>query len=153
MKGISPLIATVLLIVIVVSIGAVVMTWTSTFTATTTKTVQNKSDTAINCASASISIDEVFVINGTSGVVRAAVKNSGFVDAIVITSAQVYNSTGGNFTASDLPVGNFNVGQIVTLQFRNVSMANCSSFSRLTVASSCGGVTDSFTGSPKCTGI
>lgn len=150
MKGISPLIATVLLVVIVVAIGTVLMTWTSTFTTGTTRNVQNKSDTAVNCASANIAVDEVYLVNGSSGTIRAIVKNIGLVNSLVILSAQAYNTTGGNFTASGLPIGSFNAGSIVTLQFNSVGMQKCGDFSRLVVSSNCGGVTDTFTGTPKC---
>ena len=150
MKGISPLIATVLLVVIVVSIATILMTWTSTFTSSTTKNVQNKSDTAFNCASANIIIEDVYLVNGSSAVVRTIVKNIGVIDDLSINSAQAYNTTGGNFTASGVPIGNFDAGNIVTLQFSGVGMTKCSDFSKVIVTTSCSGVADTFAGTPKC---
>src|SRR3989344_5473706 len=120
MKGISPLIATVLLVVIVVAIGTMVMTWSSTFTTSTTRNVQNRSDTAFNCASANIIIEDVYLVNGSLATVRAIVKNIGVVD-VLISAAQAYNTTGGN---------------LVTLQFSNVSMTKCSDFSKVVVSTS-----------------
>ncbi|HLD85420.1 MAG TPA: archaellin/type IV pilin N-terminal domain-containing protein, partial [archaeon] len=149
MKGISPLIATVLLVVIVVAIGTMVMTWSSTFTTSTTRNVQNRSDTAFNCASANIIIEDVYLVNGSLATVRAIVKNIGVVD-VLISAAQAYNTTGGNFTANGMPFSGFNAGNIVTLQFSNVSMTKCSDFSKVVVSTSCSGVADTFIGTPKC---
>ena len=49
-KGVSPLIATVLLIAFAVALGAVVMNWGSTFTKQTADNVQKKSDVDFKCS-------------------------------------------------------------------------------------------------------
>lgn len=48
-KGISPLIATVLLIVLVITIGAVIMTWVRSYTQGTIKTADDVSTTELSC--------------------------------------------------------------------------------------------------------
>ncbi len=141
MKGVSPLVATVLLIVIVVSMVAIISGWLNAFITGTRETVTNRTDAGVGCTGASIYVESVYasVANGTSGNVRAVVKNDGVVDELAIVSAQYINSTGHNFSATtSLPVSNFNRGSIKTLAFENVSIQNCSAFSQVVVATNCG---------------
>ena len=67
MKGISPLIAAVLLIAFTVAIATLVMGWFSTFTRTTTTSVTNSTSLAINCADARVTIRDVYIQAGVSG--------------------------------------------------------------------------------------
>ncbi len=141
MKGVSPLVATVLLIVIVVSLVAIISGWLNAFFQGTRETVQNRTDSSVSCAGSSIFVESVYalVANGTTGNVRAVVKNDGVVDELSIVSAQYINSTGHNFSATTaLPMANFNRGSIKTLVFENVSIQNCSAFSQVVVATNCG---------------
>jgi flagellin-like protein len=149
MKGISPLVASVLLIVMVVTIAALITTWLTTFTKTSQQSVTNKTDTTLDCSGASISIQDVYVTNGSLGTVRALVKNDGLTDGLSIISGQLLNSSGGNFTATNLPFTGFNVGGLATIVFANASIATCSSFSQVIVTSSCGGIFDVFSSPPR----
>ena len=140
MKGVSPLIASVLLIVIVVSLVALISGWLNTFFQGTRETVTNRTDTSVGCTGASINVESVYasIANGTSGNIRAVVKNDGLVDELAITSAQYINTTGHNFsTTTRLPITNFPRGNIVTLLFENVSIQNCTAFSQVVVATQC----------------
>ena len=140
MKGVSPLIATVLLIVIVVSLVAIISGWLNAFIAGTRETVTNRTDTGVGCTGASVDIESVYasVANGTGGSIRAIVKNDGLVDELAIVSAQYINTTGHNFsTTTRLPVTNFPRGAITTLSFENVSIQNCTVFSQVIVATQC----------------
>jgi flagellin-like protein len=150
MKGVSPLIATTLLIVMVVAIATIVIGWLYTFTRGAQETVSNRTEEAISCSGASIEIQDVYLINGTTtGTARAIVKNTGYVDDMIITSAQIYNNTGHNFTASDIPISDFDKGEIVTILFANISIPTCTNFSQVVVGTNCGGITDTFTRTPK----
>lgn len=140
MKGVSPLVATVLLIVIVVSLVALISGWLTTFFVGTRETVQNRTDTSVRCTGSSIFVESVYasVANGTSGNVRAVVKNDGLVDELTIISAQYINVTGHNFsTTTRLPITDFARGSIITLQFENVSIQNCTAFSQVVVSTNC----------------
>lgn len=151
MKGLSPLVATVLLIVIVVSIATLVTGWVTTFTRQSQETATNRTTSAIDCSGASISIRSVFVTNGTAGSAAVLVENTGFVNDLTITAAQVLNRTGGNFSSSATPVSNFDRGDIATLRFSNVSIPLCpNDFSEVVVATNCGGISDRFKDAPKC---
>ena len=139
MKGVSPLIAAVLLIVIVVSITALVSGWLTTFFSGTRETVNNRTDAQVGCTGASIYVETVYagIANGTSGSVRAVVKNDGVIDDS-ITAAQYLNTTGHNFsTTTALPITSFNRGSIKTLLFENVSIQNCTAFSQVVVSTNC----------------
>jgi hypothetical protein len=125
----------------------------STLTRTTTSTVSNSTDSVIGCSSASISIDEVYVVKGTTnGTVRAVVKNTGYRDSMEVRNAVLLTSDGVDYSVSSpsLPYSGLNKGDIVTLRFDNVSISQCSSFSKVIVTTNCGGIEDTFSGAPKC---
>lgn len=140
MKGVSPLVATVMLIVIVVSLVAMISGWLTSFFTDTRETVTNRTDTQVRCTGASLLVEAVYVsaANGTSGNVRAIVKNDGVVDSLSIVSAQYINTTGHNFSSTTaLPLSGFSRGSIKTLLFENVSIQNCTAFSQVVVSTQC----------------
>lgn len=156
-KGVSPLLAAVLLIAVTIAIATLVMGWLTTVTRTTQVTVSNKTAEAVDCSSASIVIEEVFVSAGINRTARVIVRNSGLSDNLQIISAQIYNRTGSNFSAGSLPLTGFNRGNVTTLSFSptgppggTVVDACPGDFSRALVSTNCGGVSTEFTGTPKC---
>jgi len=149
-KGISPLIAAVLLIAFTVAIATLVMGWFSQLTRTTTTTVSNKTTEAVACSNAQVSIEDVYMrLNATEGDARILVKNSGF-STLGITSLQVYNTTGANFSTGFGAASSLAPGSIVTYNLTNVSIPTCATFSKVIVTTNCGGVTDVFESAPKC---
>ena len=71
MKGISPLIAAVLLIAFTVAVGGIIATWLTSFSKTTTAGVESSTKGATGCAEAyidvvSVSASSVLVKNPTS---------------------------------------------------------------------------------------
>ncbi|HLC76960.1 MAG TPA: archaellin/type IV pilin N-terminal domain-containing protein [archaeon] len=152
MKGISPLIASVLLIAFTVSIATLVSGWFSTLTRSTTTTVSNKTSESISCSNAQISIEDVYISAGSvaTGSARVIVKNNGYT-TIGVNGLQIYNTTGQNFSSGFSPVSTFDAGAIQTFSIVNVSVISCpSTFSKVIVTSNCGGITDTFDGAPKC---
>ncbi len=149
-KGISPLIAAVLLIAFTVAIATLVMGWFSTFTRTTTTTVSNKTSQAISCSNAQISIDDVYIrLNATESDVNIHIKNTGFAN-IGITGLQVYNTTGHNFSTGFGTAPGIVPGSIVVFNITRASIPTCATFSKVIVTSNCGGITDIFESTPKC---
>jgi flagellin-like protein len=149
MKGVSPLVASVLLLAIVVSISVIIGGWTSTLTKDTTSTVSNRTSEAVQCSAADITIESVYITNGTSGTARAQVRNQGFLN-ITLTSAQLINRTGHN-ASTTTTLGTLAKGEIMQISFSGVGVPSCpSDFSKLIVTSTCGGVSHVFTGSPSC---
>ncbi|MBI2971035.1 MAG: hypothetical protein HYY37_01300 [Candidatus Aenigmarchaeota archaeon] len=151
MKGISPLLAAVLLIAVTVAIATLVMGWVSTTVRTTQTTVSNKTVEAVDCSSAGLVIDDVYIAStGTTAPARAIVRNSGYIDGLTLISAQFYNSTGGNFTTTT-SLGDLSKGQIATLAF-TVSVGSCpTNFGEVIVTTSdCGGISAVFDRTPHC---
>src|SRR3989338_6986080 len=148
-KGVSPLIAAVLLIAFTVAIATLVMGWFSTLTRTTTTTVTNKTTESIACSSAQLSIDDVYIrLNATESDVHVIVKNPGFTP-LGITSLQAYNTTGSNFSTG-FSAGTMTKGSIVSYNITLASIPTCATFSKVIVTSNCGGIADTFEGTPKC---
>ena len=151
MKGISPLLAAILLIAVTVSIATLVMGWVSTVVRGSQATVENRTTEAVNCASAGISIDDVYVTAGSSGTARVIVRNSGQADDLAIQSADIYNRTGSNFGADGLTILDFDRGEVVTLTFSLVSTGSCpSDFVEAIVSTDCPGISAKFSSRPKC---
>ncbi|MEM5766050.1 MAG: archaellin/type IV pilin N-terminal domain-containing protein [Candidatus Aenigmatarchaeota archaeon] len=63
MKGISPLIATILLIAITVAVGGLVGSWVFSFTRSSTQTVRQQADIEIICNQGRISLSDVCYSN------------------------------------------------------------------------------------------
>lgn len=152
MKGISPLIAAVLLIAFTVAIATLVAGWFSTLTRTTTSTVTNTTRLAVDCSQASINIREVFVkASSGSAIVRALVENNGYMDDMNITSAFAYNNTGHATAGAGIPITDFDRGENIVINFTSMTIATCpTNFDRVVVTTDCGGVSDTFTATPRC---
>jgi len=151
MKGISPLLAAILLIAVTVSIATLVMGWVSTVVRGSQATVENRTTEAVNCASAGISIDDVYVTAGSSGTARVIVRNSGQADDLAIQSADIYNRTGDRFGSDGLTLTDFDRGEVATLSFSLVSTGSCpSDFVEAIVSTDCPGISAKFSSRPKC---
>ena len=150
MKGLSPLIATTLLIVMVVTLASIIISFTTTFTKNTQENVENRTNEAVDCSGANIEVDNVFLTNGTAGTARVQVMNNGIKDGLTVVAAQLFNRTGGNFSATGLPVSGVDRGEIVVLTIGNVSAVLCTDFSHVTVSTNCPGATDTFRRAPIC---
>lgn len=151
MKGISPLLASILLIAITVAVASMASGWFTSTIRTSTASTTNRTNTALDCSGASISVDSVYITGTTSATIKAIVRNNGQIDGMTIIGAQAFNTTGGNFSATGLPVVSVNQGTITTLSFVPGNFAACpASFTSLVVTTNCGGITDTFTGTPTC---
>jgi len=146
-KGISPLIASVLLIAFTVAIATLIMGWFSTITRSTTTTVGNKTSESVACSSAQISIEDIYIRQSLFANVTVIVKNTGYA-TIGINSLQ--NTTGQNFSTGFIAATSLPPGSIVTYNLTNVSMTTCAVFSKVIVTSTCGGIADTFDTTPKC---
>ncbi|MFH1182626.1 MAG: archaellin/type IV pilin N-terminal domain-containing protein [Candidatus Woesearchaeota archaeon] len=115
-KGVSPLIATVLLIAFAVALGAVVMNWGKSFAIGTMDKVQDKSDQDTTC-SGDVSLNVVKLADGTlqmcyggggtEGYIFFIIENTGRVainqiDMQVIGSSDVYANTTLNGTSIEI---------------------------------------------------
>lgn len=153
MKGISPLIAAVLLIAFTVAIATLIMGWFSTLTRTTTATVTNSTSAAVNCADARVSIRDVYIQTGGAAAAQVAnviVENTGG-STVGLVSLQLINTTGNVFGTGFTAVGSFNKSQLLTFTITGATFAACpGSFSKAVLTTNCGGIGDVFTNTPKC---
>jgi flagellin-like protein len=146
MKGVSPLIATVLLVAFTVVIATLVSSWFSELTHTTTDSISDKNSITSGCSGASVTIDQVYA-SSTSA--RAALRNSGNLN-LSIVSAQFFNSTGNNFTTSTTLPASLARGGVLSLEF-GINMSSCpAGFSDVIVTTSCGAAGAEFDAVPKC---
>ncbi len=119
-KGISPLLATVLLVAITVVTTTMLSGWVSSTMSTTENTIANRTSEGVACAAAEIVIDDVYSGAGSNSSAYAIVRNSGGTDNLAITSAQLYDKFGNNFTTTNSLPTNLNRGQMATLTFKNM---------------------------------
>ena len=110
-KGVSPLIATVLLIAFAVALGAVVMNWGRTYVQDTQNTVRDKGDLDVKCSSdVRLKVGKISNIiqfcyggGGTGGYVNMLIINDGIVDIdslrfAVVGALGVYTNNSLNAT-------------------------------------------------------
>ncbi|MBI4019495.1 MAG: hypothetical protein HY364_04550 [Candidatus Aenigmarchaeota archaeon] len=147
-KGISPLIASVLLIAIVIVVGTLTLDWATAIHSNLGSSVKNKTS---ECTTAAVVIDRVYLdLNGSVG--RIVARNSGFDDDS-ITGASVVTmkgQTSSNLTAFPVAMAR---GTQTTLTV-NISgiITSCTNFSRAYVTTSCGVSAEYGVGeSPTCT--
>lgn len=144
-KGISPLIAAVLLIVFTVAISTIVVNWLRDYTTETTSSVGDTSQEVLECAKQNLQISNIYLtINTTAGgedIVKATLKNTGSVN-FTVSSAYVYD-TSGDF-CSLIPIGDVSAGNVENL--KNDSGCEIfdavAEFSRVEITTTCGISTD-----------
>lgn len=135
-KGVSPLIAAVLLIAITLVVATLISGWISGIATDQGKTVANKTEGITSCSAAGISIEDVYLDTGTN-ISRVTVRNTGRSAATII-SAQILSVTGVNGSINTtLPLSIAN-GDIKILIFNTTgAVPNCANFSQVRVATEC----------------
>ncbi|MBI4019524.1 MAG: LamG domain-containing protein [Candidatus Aenigmarchaeota archaeon] len=116
MKAISPLLAGILLVGITAISATMVSGWVSSTFSESQRSADNRSASVIECSTAGISIDNVHISKGSGGTASLAIRNSGDVDGLRITSAQIFDRLGNNFTANNSLT--LNRGEIGRLEFK-----------------------------------
>jgi flagellin-like protein len=131
-RGVSPLIATVLLIAFAVALGAVVMNWGRTYVEETATYAKSKSETEVKC-SMDVRIKEVKVgqtikvcYNDTGGFVDFVISNYGrkavekLIVHVLTTDNSIYTeeinekiNSGGIYHATSNYTGNFQQLEII----------------------------------------
>lgn len=140
-KGISPLIASVLLIVFTISIATVIVTWLNKYTSTTTETADVTNQNLLDCTKQRPVIDNVF-LNSSNYVSKILVRSAGS-QSLVLTSLQVLASDGTVCAATNvngvaLAVGNSTVFSVPACAI------NCTNFQVARVTTTCGQSSDEF---------
>jgi len=91
-KGISPLIAEVLLIGFTVTVASIIILWVTGFTRTSTKTISSQAETQMACTYAGIDFYGSVTYNQTSGTLFGYLRNTGNVPLGNISFQIVYNN-------------------------------------------------------------
>ena len=90
-KGISPLIATILLIAFVIAVGGILSGWLVSFTKERTEEARLKGETDIRCSYASLYISDANC-NSTSSELSFIVENTGSIDLTEFEMIIIYSN-------------------------------------------------------------
>ncbi|MBI4018108.1 MAG: hypothetical protein HY368_00695 [Candidatus Aenigmarchaeota archaeon] len=136
LKGVSPLIATVMVIAITLIIATLISSWISALSQEQGKTVSNKTEAITSCAGSGIVIEDVYLETATN-ISRVTVRNSGRTTETII-SAQILSKTGVNGTLNtSLPLS-ITSGDIKSLVFNTTgAITSCANFSQVRVSTEC----------------
>ena len=151
-KGVSPLIAVVLLIVFTVAVSTMIMSWMNTYTKDTTTSASSNTDTVIACSQQTVSIPQTtgVIYNATTGLVTVNVENNG-QSTTTIKKVIAYDVDGDTCILTP-DTTELEVGDIVTNQTNcydaNSAWSNCTASVRVTTE--CGGIYDEWTNSVDC---
>lgn len=105
LKGISPLVATVLLIAFVVSVGGLVAAWTSSFTKDTTQLVADQSKIQVTCQYGKLNLKSLQFAS-TPVKLSGVMENNGLIALGNLTLTVIYqNSTSQRFELCSDPAG------------------------------------------------
>ena len=138
----------------VIVISTIILSWASALVKTQQSTIENKTMSGVECATADVNIESVF-LDFTTNVSRVIIRNSGQADYSIISTSLVnnvgdscpyLNST--NLTSASIWLTK---GSITTVKFNMSGFINaCVNFSYALVSTNCAAISDKFTGSPTC---
>lgn len=141
-KGVSPLIALVLGVIITIAIAVVLTGWLQRYSVETIKSAGNATQT-VDCGKSIIEISDVY-INTTSDDVIVNIKNSGYND-VTLKEVKFYST---NLSSCIINISSSNgfVEQGDTYQAKNSSCelisGNCTNFDKIRATTTCPGKTD-----------
>ncbi len=116
-KGVSPLIAAVLLIAFTMAVAAILTAWLTTFTKEQTENVGNRSNQVISCSYAGIAIYDA-VWDDTNDRMLVSIANTGAID---LTDVNVYVYRSG------VQEGNENSGTLQSADIKTITITSISS--------------------------
>lgn len=116
MKGISPFIATILIIAITVGIGSILSVWLPSLITTQTQTVGASAESQAKCTSTTLKIDQAAYHVGTNLVnvtVEVATGSQNLQNlTITVEGAGITNTSGKGYTSTYFSPGDINVSSI-----------------------------------------
>ena len=150
MKGLSPLVATVLLIAFTVGVGGLISVWITGFTQTSSKIVSNEGEKQIICSNGAVDLTNLRYCSSTNNI-SGIIKNNGRIALGNITLQTVFtNGSVVSHALNDTGTGAASSGNYLALKpgqlfSFNVSIGGGSSgvYDRLWIYTNCSGVTDS----------
>jgi flagellin-like protein len=158
MKGISPLVATVLLIAFTVAVAGMLSTWLTGFTSSTSKQVSDSSSTTLSCSYGGISLGSL-KYGSSSSSLAGNIENTGTVSLGNVSIQIVYtNKTVGNYflaTQNGVGINSSNAVKNISLIPRDLITFNVtaqSNYELVRVSTNCSSVFDSATAGEISTG-
>ncbi len=134
-KGVSGVVAAVLLIAIVLILLVTVNSWLTSLTQSSTTAITNSTTEFVNCAASGIVIEDVY-LDFSSNLSRVSVRNTGRNTENIVSALMV--NTNGQAASLNSSLPNLAIGDIKTIVFNiNGTITGCSNFSQVRVASSC----------------
>ena len=146
MKGISPLVATVLLIAFTVGVGGIISVWITGFTQTSSKIVSNEGEKQITCSNGAIDISNLKYCSAI-GNMSGLIKNNGRITVGNITLQTIHgNGSSVSHALNDTGTGGGNSGNYLALKAGQVFSFNVSigggTYDRIWIYTNCSAVTD-----------
>ncbi|NOQ55369.1 MAG: hypothetical protein GQ477_01040 [Nanohaloarchaea archaeon] len=148
-KGISPLIAVVLLIVFTVAISTIIIGWMNDYTKKTTSDASKNTDVVVACAKQMINIPETIgVQTNSSGYVTVLVENIGQAETTIKQILTIDNNSDMcsiNFTDGVIAIGD--IGQFGPMDCSSEFGAGTPTLTTVRATTTCGGIADEWTSS------
>lgn len=107
LKGISPLVATVLLIAFVVAVAGILATWINTFAQEQTELVGDQSNIAISCSYGAVALKNMAFTSAESRL-SGTIENNGQISIGGMSVSVVYQ----NATSQNIPLCNGQTGAV-----------------------------------------
>jgi len=147
MKALSNIVAAAILLVLVVSIGGIIITYTTEFFQGETSGITNKTEEVVDCTTAKIGIFNVY-LNFEENISKVFIRNNGLINEQIKLATMLNQSSEELPILTQLPVS-LPKGEITRIDFNITNfMTQCSDFKELNVIANCKSV--SFTGTPIC---
>ena len=147
-KGISPLIAVVLLIVFTVAISTIIIGWMNDYTKKTTSDASENTDVVVSCAKQVINIPDSIGINIKNENITILVENIGQAETTIqqiLTIDNDSNICSINFTDGTIAVGD--IGQFGPTDCSAKFGAGTPTLTTVRATTTCGGVSDEWSSS------
>ena len=141
-KGVSPLIATVLLIVFTIALGTIIIAWLTNYTSTTTEQTSATSNRLTECAKAAITIDAIYSSTADKNITKVDVRNNGLLK-INVTNV-VVSSVGTSCKLVATATEDMQVGDLRSFTNSACSIT-CNSYANTRVTTNCGTATATHT--------
>lgn len=149
MKGLSPLVATVLLIAFTVGIGGIISIWISGFTQTSSKIVSKEGENQIICSNGAVDIYNLKYCSSTNNI-SGIIRNNGRIAIGNITMQTIFgNGSMVSHALNNTGTGGSTSGDYLSLRpgqsfSFNVSIGGNSNgaYERIWLYTNCSGVTD-----------
>ncbi len=135
-KGLSPLIATVLLVVFTIGIATIIISWMNTYTKDATADANQDTRTMLDCTNTNIDIDNVYILSENS--VKVIARNTGH-KPLILKEAFVWDVNG---TRCNLNITDGLLAESESIELMNDSCtttftSGCPEFGMATVSTTC----------------